>query len=376
MPSRDFIIEEIPSIGGAPPPGGAYARFVWTARGRSIPLGAWVFGIQQATVRTDYPGGNDPTEQVLGPRFTPFTLRGRWDDRYNPLAAVPAAVAQNADGAAARAALGGYAEREWKRFEALVARGNIARITFEGITVQGIITNAEFTYRRSWDIGYQFEFSPHHRQPGGPFAVRRSPRTTLSASQLKRELDEVVQAALAYHSRAPAGRMVDTLFIDADELVTDWLDTVAAISAAISVRQLSLEGEGDNSLLRLAALFFRMSTVAGDILSLLSSTDSSEALDSELGIAALDFDVWSRGLQGEARRMIVVGQRAADELRQRARPNAQVLYRPQAGESLYAVSNRFFHTPHNWRLIARRNDLDSLVLTGDELLVIPEVTGR
>jgi hypothetical protein len=42
------------------------------------------------------------------------------------------------------------------------------------------------------------------------------------------------------------------------------------------------------------------------------------------------------------------------------------------GESLYAISRKFYGTPHAWRLIYDRNHLTSVTLTGDEILIIPE----
>jgi hypothetical protein len=381
MAGSTFIIQEVIPEGSIPPQGGA-ARFEWNARNKNIPTRPWSFGVKQRSVRTDYPGADDPTEQVLGPNYEEFTLRGRWDDRYNPQGsfdpnnAFDRGILNNPSVFAAKFVTSGYAVLEWKKFEAMVRRGNVVRIIFEEVTVQGLITSCEFDYRRSWDIGYSFTMSPHHRQPKGQFALKRSPRTALNSRQLLSEVTAEVDDIVNLHADSPQHRLTGQLFVGVDLLVDSLVTGLTAIDDAIDQRNLTLSTEPDGGLLKLAALFLSQATTAANVIELLRATDSSEGLDFESGIGVLDFDVWSKGLMESARRLVISAQRAASDLSQRATPNAIRLYRPQKGESLYAVSNRFYRTPHNWRTIARRNGLDSFTLTGEELLIIPEVTGR
>jgi hypothetical protein len=77
------------------------------------------------------------------------------------------------------------------------------------------------------------------------------------------------------------------------------------------------------------------------------------------------------GAEAGARAMLLAARRAQESLLAQADPNALALYQPHAGESLYAISNRFFKTPHRWREIAARNGLKTVVLEGTELLIIP-----
>ncbi len=392
MPGRVFKIEEINTIGGTTPTGVQFASFEWDARRKNIPFRPWEFPTVQRTVRTDYPGADDPTEQILGPNFEPFTLRGVWDDRYNPQArlnpkdpadaSILASAASrtmkglSAAGRAAAVKQGGYAVLEWQKFEDMVRRGNFVLITFEEVKIQGIITAFTPSYLRSSLIGYEFTVSPHHRQPGGFFALKRSPRTVLNATQLRDEAAQQIDEAVVINARAPQSRLVDTVFLDVDEHVDEWVVQLAAIDTEIEQRLLTPEVEPNTSLLRLAASFFSLASISVNLIDDLELFDSSEAMDFEDGVQTLDFDAWSRGLQDKARNIVVVSLRASSELQQRAEPNARALYRPQAQQSLYDVSNRFYGTPHNWRLIARRNGLTSFVLDGTELLIIPEVTGR
>jgi hypothetical protein len=366
-----FIIEELNPYGGKEPPEG-FARFEWTVANKNMPLQPWSFGIHQRTVRTDYPGADDPTEQVLGPNYTPFTLNGRWDNRYNQESRISPTVTD-----AQRRQLGSeYAKREREKFENLVRRGNPVRITFGDLTVQGIITDCVFEYRRTWDIGYSFTVSPHHRQPGGFFALKRSPRTALSATQLRKEVSSHVDTMTAYHAGAPQERLVLYLYPDVDAKMDEIVERLAIVDQAIEQRNLTPEVEPNTGLLRVASEFLAMSSLSQELIDILKGYSANEALDAELAMATLDFEVWARGLMATARLLVISATRAASDLQQRAKPNALALYRPYAGEHLYSVSNRFYKTPHMWREIMRRNGLTTTSLTGEELLIIPEAVRR
>lgn len=374
MPGATFLIEELNLLGGVEPPGG-FQRFEWDEAHQNIPLKPWTFGVEQRTVRTDYPGADDPTEQILGPNFSEFSVEGVWDDRYNAYE-VSEDLRRTATAETIRGLSGGYAVAEWKRFELMVRRGNVVRITFEDVVIQGVITDFELQYFHQHRIGYKFTFSPHHRQPGGFFALKRSPRTVLNAQQLRDEVGEEVTEALALHELAPTTSLIGTIYADTDELVGEWVSKLAEIDTAISQRQLSPELEPTAALFRLAQQFYTMSVIGQQVLDLLSATDADEALSYMSGDKVLLYNVWARGLMYQGRRMVVTGRRAASELQQRAEPNAIALYRPQADEHLYSISNRFYRTKDSWRAIAKRNGLTTYKLTGDELLIIPEVTER
>lgn len=371
MPGSTFLIEELDLLGGVRPPGG-FQRFEWDEDHRNIPYKPWTFGVQQRNVRTDYPGADDPTTQVLGPNFTPFSVEGMWDDRYNARSVSPD-VRSGLTQKEFRALAGGYAVEEWQRFEMMVRRGNMVRITFESVVIQGLVENFEVDYHDSSMIGYRFTFSPHHRQPGGFFQLRSSPRTVLNVQQLRDEVYEELSDAQALHEFAPTTNLVGTLYLDVDELMDRWAEKLAEIDIAIDQRQIVPDQDVAAALLRMAQLFYGMSAVGLELLDLLYATDSDEALGFENGQDTIKYNVWAKGIQYQARRMIVVGHRAAAELQQRANPNALALYRPYEGEHLYAIANRFYGNAASWRAIADRNGLVTYTLEGTELLIIPEV---
>jgi nucleoid-associated protein YgaU len=85
----------------------------------------------------------------------------------------------------------------------------------------------------------------------------------------------------------------------------------------------------------------------------------------------LALEAWARGLAYQARVMVNLAWRAAQDLSARVDPDALALYRPKAGESLYSISIRFYQTPNRWRDIYERNRLRTFTLSGLETLVIP-----
>ena len=372
MPGDTFRIIELNPGGGAEPPGFPIV-FEWTAANRNIPERPWTFGIKQRTMRTDYPGGDDPTEQVLGPNFTPFTLTGRFDDRYNPLAAANPDLGPEAN----REVINGYARAEMERLETLVRRGNPVRITFENITIQGIITDLEFQYMRRSLVRYSFTMSPHHRAPVGFFSIRRSPRGVLNADQLRDDVSRVLNAMLERHARAPVARISGDLYIDVDQGVRNIQSLIERVNDSIEQRNVSETREANLALLEIGSRFLEVVTAANDIKNMFRDRTTLNSLDfDDSAIDVLNFNVWAKYMSSLAREMIVVANRSASQVAERAEPRALALYRPSSGEHLYEISTRFYQTPYSWQLIYERNGLTSTVLNGSELLIIPESTAR
>ena len=335
--------------------------FAWDAFHRNIPFQPWEFGLQLRTVRTDYPGNSRPTEQILGSNFTPFTLAGRWSDKFNRFGTY-----EN----------GGYADATRKEFEELVARGNLIKIKFQDLVFDGLITNVDFTYKRKDEIGYSFTFSPHHRQPGNS-TQSRSPRTALNAAQLRDEVVEIRDRAKAIHGQAPKLFITGTLYSDVDTKLAAWDSSISVIEEVTNNRTALPALEPQSALRRLAAEFILLKTTSQELYQLLRDARSDNDLFFETYALILDFDFWAKGIQEQLHTMIFRADRSATDLTLRAKPGALALYRPFAGESLYGISNLFYNTPHNWRAIVARNNLgNDFTLEGDELLIIPEVVAR
>ena len=349
-----FSITEIPQATGSKTRR-QRIRFEWDNKHRNIPLQPWSFPTKLRTKRTDYPGTNsDPTEQVLGSHFEPFTLRGRWSDKFNEP---------------------GYAVKTWREFEALASSGNLVQFNFQDVFVVGLITDFVPTYLRRSEIEYSFTVSPHHRQPSS--RLPRSPRTVLNATQLLRELEVINSRALELHARAPRFYIAGSLWDDVRDELEVWADTITAIDETISQRTIEPGLEPSSALLRIASMFDYLVTTARALTALLDSAETTTDLGFQQALNIILFDTWAKGINAAARLMVVTATRASRELKSRAEPNVIAIYRPQAGEHLHRISQRFYDTPFNWRRIASRNNLgNEFVLTGEELLIIPEALAR
>jgi hypothetical protein len=329
-------------------------RFEWTAREQSAPRDGWEYAVKLRTVREDYAGSDIPTEQVLGPNYEPFELSGVWDDRY---------------------AGAGFAERTRVAFEQLVQRGNFVRLAFEGITITGLITRFVPNYKRKYYVLYRFTFSPHFRNSGGD--ARRQPLVAVPALQspslYSDQSASLISAAVAIYADAPTAFIGGTLYATVGQTIVDWQTRIAVIQSVVAARVLSTSDTAVNSVSRLAATFTGLRNSALNFLPTLESVRTDLNLGYEAATSVMDFECWARGLSGQARQIAFTADTAQQELARRVDKKALAFYRPQAGESLYGVSNRFFGTPYRWRDIADRNGISTATLTGAELLLIPDL---
>lgn len=336
--------------------------FVWSANPDSPPTpnggaraaprgGIWTFGGQQRQKRTDYPGSTTPSRQVLGPVQKPQTLEGLFDDRYN---------------------FPGYAKGEQKRLEAMVERGSLCKLSFQGQSFLGMFTEWDFPYRRDWQIGYQLTFDVDAR-PENYDLSDRSPDIELSPVQTFDAVDVAVTAALAFHDGAPRSHLGGTAIPDTEAGLAQIVSDVDQLGRTLDNQEITPSSSSPvDGYTRLATQFRAVQGSSYELLLATGAYRSDTELVVQTPIGVLDFEAWSRSLRYAARLAMgraVAGERASAA---RAEPNAQRLYRPQQGESLYAISRKFYGTPWSWSLIYNRNHLTSSTLTGRELLIIPE----
>lgn len=326
-------------------------KFVWDRETQSSPRNAWEYALKLRTVREDYSGGNFVTEQVLGWNFEPFTLEGVWDDRY---------------------AGAGFAEGNRLAWEAMFTRGPTVRLEFEGIQIVGLITHFAITYRQQFRQGYAFTFSPHVRDDNT--IVDLAPRAISNPDDYRVQAQAIVEQAKEFHLAAPREYLVGTIWAGVDAVVTDWDNKMTDVAAIVANRILVADpaSQAVNSVARLAQQFTDLATSAGSMLDLVGALPSDTSLSFESALNNLNLECWSRGLAFQARALLTMATQAAQELSQRVDSSTRALYRPHAEESLYAISNRFYNTPHRWRDIQARNNLTGIVLDGTELLIIPD----
>lgn len=359
---RAFTITELRRVASGSGKSGLIAtgvKFVWTAATHSIPRGSWNFGIEHRTNREDYAGGEEPIEQMLGWNYTPFTLTGCWDDRYGG---------------------SGYAESTRTDFENLIKRGNPVRLEFENLSITGVIKNCEFGYKRRDLIEYKFQFSPHNRTENetvrpDPALSGRATMDPRTVAKLARQKLEAVQAAQAMATAANLSQVQSVLSIDVFSELNSDLDEISGQMAAVDniVNDQIFKAESAaNAFLRATQIFASVKTSAASAITRIQSISSAASLGVQTAVTTLDFESWHRGLGARLRELVVGADDSQKQLKTRTQPAVKKLHRAREGESLYAISNYYYGTPHRWREIAERNGLTALLLDGGELLVIPE----
>lgn len=358
--SKAFTITELKrvSVGATAALLPTGVQFVWTRETFSAPKGAWQFQVKQRTIREDYPGAEEPVEQILGWNYEPFTLQGCWDDKYGGP---------------------GFALGTWQDFELLVKRGNPIRLEFQSVSITGIITGANFSYKRRDYIEYSFTFSPHFRTPKE--TVKAHPgllRPTLdpkTVAKLARAQLEALLAAQALARAQNLSRVQSILSSDIFRNITEDLDKIASeIDKVDNIvnEQITSAQNAANAFLRAVQIFASIKSMAATTLTRIQHMQSTVQLGVQTAVTTLDFEVWHRSLGARLRDLIVGSDDAQKQLRPRAQPSIKRLHRAKEHESLYAISAHYYGTPHRWREILQRNGLTKVVLAGGELLVIPE----
>lgn len=351
---RQFKVTELRQTGSNSYIDGG-VKFVWDRDTQSSPANSWEYAVSLRTVKEHYPGvSGNPTEQVLGWNFDDFDLEGKWDDRY---------------------AGAGFAERTRIAMEALIKRGNKVRLEFEGLSVVGLITKMTFTYRTKYLQKYVLHFSPHRRETDED--VRIAPPAVANPSTYQTQAAAVRDAMQVTHSGAPVALMTGDTYQQVSASLNIVSATVDLIDDITSNRVLLVQNplpgaQAVNSLSRLAQAFTTLQGQSADMLPLVIVPPSTGMFFSS-AIGDLSLESWARGMAYNARAMIYLAWKAQQDLAARVYPDALALYRPQAGESLYSISNRFYNTPGRWRDIYERNRLTTFTLAGTESLIIPGV---
>lgn len=375
MAQGKFIVEELQRVGGRNL-GATGERFEWTADwdaepniggdpvgARSAPEGVWNIGGQLRTVRTDYTGALVPSEQVLGPRHKDTPFEGVWDDRYN---------------------FHGFAVDMMRRFEALCWRGNPVRVSFQRQVFEGLIKEWDFPYKGDWYCGYRFTVSMHNRVdnpavpgsttslPGSIAGLTRIQPTVPSVDEAVNDTDLATVSALDAHNLVPRNELGAGI---ADSIET----ALGAMATARDEALRTIDGRPQRPELspldqfrRLSSQLRQVKSNAVDLLNTLGDVRADISVDVRTAKSVMDFEDWSRSMRYAARNVMGTSHLAARQVEQKVKPRAKRVYRPTVGESLYSVSRRFYGTPYAWSYIAEYNNLQTINLTGNELLVIPE----
>jgi hypothetical protein len=351
MAGERLVITELVNDGSFNPDGAA--RFEWTAQRQSVHQRPWTMGTAVRHKRTDYPGGDEPTFQIFGPNSKDQEFQGRWDDRYN--------------GA-------GYARATRRAFNDMVRRCNLVRIEFSGLAFVGLITDVDYPFDYDARIGYRFSFSPQREEDAAP-QISGLVDLPMTSEALVDNLSTTLTEISSLRESAPVAVLEGENASLLDELLLGIEQAFAEIDGAVQQRIVVPTDESRNAVLRVGQLFAQVRNTASRALDLLFTWKADSQMAWGTAKEVIAFDVWLRDLCAQLRQLALQSHESGEEVNRRADPTPRGLYRPYQGEDLRGVSQRFYGTPHQWRGIMLRNGLTSPILTGDELLVIPESGG-
>lgn len=333
--------------------------FTWTAArpanggeaagARAAPVGIWTTEGDLRLTRTDYNGARLPSFQVNGAVHKPFEWQGDWKDKWN---------------------FKGYAVSERDRFEAMCRRGNPVRISYGTIAYWGIIRPWKFHYHGDWWIGYQFSLEVSTKE-GDDVDTSRAVKIQEQPGQALDDLNILAAQAAKAYAQKPGFALGGSVVSDTSSALGQVSQRLNALSNAVSSESGVLKPISDakNMALTLRAL-------QGDCARVLLSLVHVRS-DITMGVrtakSVFDFEAWSKGTSSLMRLIMGRSASAADSMDARDRPKPRGIYRPAAGESLYAVSRKCFGTPNAWQEIMKANNLTTTVMVGNETLVIPDL---
>lgn len=323
-------------------------RFSWDTDNRAAPRGQWEYPLELKKVRDENARG-EPDIQVLAVAFGDFSLEGVWSDRWGG---------------------DGFADRTRQEIEDLVQRATRCRFTLNSISFDGLIDKLVVKYKLDWEIGYKLEITPFGKPEKRQQRQQRS-KSLSGPAQMFSRLQTLVAVIKTAANAAPAAVTKLTTRVQVAKLAADLDGKVTAIGEVLAGRVLGNDQKAQNNLERTAAAFRSVAAKSVELVDLFAASKASTLIATTNPLAEASTSGWLRTIVSGAREAQSLSDEAARSLMLRARGATKALYRPRAGESLYAISTQFFGTPHQWRQIAAVNSLYGMTLTGEEWLIIP-----
>lgn len=333
-----------------------YSRFVWTAENGAMPRGEISFpSTVLRTKRTDYTGNANPTEQVLGSNLgDSWQVSGEWDRRRMGL---------------------GVPDATKDAIERFVRSGVRAVIQLDDQRFVGLIKQFD-PIMTAYGWRYTLTISPHGTDSGErklPGGLRGQTRIR-TPDEHYADVYEVVARANGRQSAAPLWAFAGSYHTDMGDVLLDLSDTVGHVAALLNARE-----DGQTTSLEVVrgavALFALAQTQAATVAAELKAVSSAVILAWDNPAGVLSYEAWARGVAADMRECQWRSHQATIALGLRVDPSIRALYKPRAGESLYAIARKFFGDGLLWREIMTRNQLEFTNLQGTETLVIPALGG-
>lgn len=374
--SFPFVVEQV-----------SFPRRAIVLQGQSLPHQGVAWGGTQRAQFTWFPGNPVAVIQVIGPTYTPTRILGKWKDiklfdpensprLLNFPAITPAATAAGAaiggqtftSAGSVPTQLANRARAVRDAFTMIRKEGVLLKVEWGSIVRFGLITADEFPHDREEDIDFDIEFTW-----SGDTANQPSPKLPLPS------VPGLLQALLALLDQI-LNTLLTALF--AAQL---WLTRVTQLVTRLGSFITELLGILED----LVGLVFTPQQIRGTVLSSLraiklAANDLRDELDRGQTAAieaALSGDPvlvnLNNLLQGElrsqAQQIAAEAALAEQRIREAISPELRGVYISPGSVTLREVSQRFYGTADNWRVIADFNGFGGSILPRGTIVRVPTV---
>lgn len=313
------------------------------------------------TVRKDMPGSNAVVEHAMSATWQPFELMGEWDDKWgNRSPSGPPGLAGQRTGP--------FAMFMFTEFAEMVSRMPFVRLEIDSLSFVGILTDLHVMYRTSTRIGWKVLFSPHQNETlvdyGQKYVEKRQsiPKWLTDCSSYSVKLNQNANKLRAMSLKTPRVSRFDAAIVE----INDAMDRLNKLGYD------TFQNDTVKKLLTLASTFRRMREAANRVIDTIDAITSADDVAWGGILQTFTHLEWRADSLSVAWLLLGLSNEASKDMERRAEQRPRALYYPKAGESLERISAKFYGTPDNWRQIYDRNHLSSLVMQGDEELIIPE----
>lgn len=327
------------------------SRFEWSGTTHSSMQGTLDLELMNKTVRKEMPGSNEVVEQTLSSTWQPFDVTGDWDDKW---------------------AGAGFAMGMYNDFAIFASTTPFVRFTIDKHSIQGLITSFKVKYKVESKIFWTITISPHKNETFTADTGTFIDFTRKSIDQWWKQF-QLQQANLnALRAQRPKIPMKTSFTDKFDALL---LSVSNALTAIGNIATNGLQSNAERELLKSASLFRRVRGAALDASFNIRQASSVIDVAANDVLGTLNYDSWIHPATQQF--FIMAGQAQQAEIDMLSRIGLYhpvAVYRPLTGESLERISQKFYGTPDNADRIYDANHLSSIVLDGNESLIIPSLS--
>lgn len=344
----ELVITELRRTGSGVDP--TPTSFRWTSDTHTSIVGGLATPLKINTMRRMPAGAEKPVEQVMSVEWPPFKVEGEWNDKW-----------------AGR----GFAQSTKIAFARMCGRTPLVRLQIDQESWVGIITEFTPTYVTRDRQGYSFTISPHENELVGSF---QQSANQVPPQPINQRVEVAVDTLDDLVTAADLGQDVPTRRLDIEDSKAQLGKVSDAVDQAVGAALADSTDDPNRDLFVLAGAFRSVEKAASDMMFAVADKRSDTVVAIRDAITILKFDEWRTGVFRASVLTLGTSRDAEIDILAKATRKTRAIHRAKAGESLERISLRYYGTADNWRAIFDANGLDSLILEGGEVLIIPERT--